>query len=99
MHNVLIKSKNQVVKVENDEVIYDALDAQGIELPHGCLAGSCGACRIEVYSGMENLKDPSTIELNTIEAIKLNKPHLNGKNIRLSCRAKVQGDVEIDPVS
>lgn len=85
-------------EVENGEVIYEALEKQGLELPHGCLAGSCGACRIEVISNPENLKTPSAVEADTISSIKsnlatkLNDPSYLEKNIRLSCRARVQGD-------
>jgi len=87
-------------EVESEDIIFDALDNHGEKLPHGCLAGSCGACRIEVIEGDENLKPPSAIELNTIEAIVENyeKRHgagsCDGKKIRLACRARVRGEVK-----
>jgi ferredoxin len=87
-------------EVEEEMVIFDALDNQDCKLPHGCLAGSCGACRIEVLEGEENLKPASAIEMNTIEAIIENheKKHgegsCKGKKLRLACRARVRGDVK-----
>lgn len=37
--------------------------------PHGCLSGSCGACRVEVTQGAENLQEAGYIEKNTLEAV------------------------------
>jgi len=78
-----------------DATIYDSLESQGFELPHGCLAGSCGACRIEIIEGAENLKTPSAVESDTIDHIKKNLVNNPSKNIRLSCRAKIIGDITI----
>ena len=92
--------KSETFTVKTKEILFDALDKHGEQLPHGCLAGSCGACRIEITKGAENLKAPSEVEQNTIDAIKQNYERIHGegsandKVIRLSCRAKVLGDIE-----
>jgi ferredoxin len=99
MHKVSFKDKNLVFEVKENEIIFDALDNAGEKLPHGCLAGSCGACRIEIIEGSENLKPPTEVEQNTIESIEQNYDRIHGegsakeKNIRLSCRTRVRGDV------
>lgn len=104
MPTVLINGTNKSFQVNEDEILYDALCDRGEQLPHGCLAGSCGACRVEVIKGAENLKVPGVIENNTIESVvsefkeKYGSEFVNGKIFRLSCRAKVTGDVEILPV-
>lgn len=89
-------------ELENEEIIYHGLERQGEELPHGCLAGSCGACRIEVISGADNIKAASAIEQNTVEAIYVEygkkNQSLENKTIRLACRAKLLGDIEITPL-
>ncbi|MCO4753351.1 MAG: (2Fe-2S)-binding protein [Bacteriovoracaceae bacterium] len=96
--------KNLKFELEEGEILFDALDNQGEKLPHGCLAGSCGACRIEITEGAENLKPASAIERDTIEAISENYEKRNGpgsleaRTIRLSCRARVLGDVSIKPL-
>ncbi len=89
-------SKNFEV-VEN-KVIYDALEEQGEDLPHGCLSGSCGACKIEVLEGYDNLSKPSAIEQNTITSIIEDNALSPDKKVRLSCRAKVLGDCKITPI-
>jgi len=104
MPRVSIKDTPKVFEVNENEILYDALYDRGEELPHGCLSGSCGACRVEVISGKENLQAPGVIEQNTIEALRdeFTKVHgsefVEGKEIRLSCRAKVLGDVCIIPI-
>lgn len=106
MPTVSIKSKNQSFKVSQGEILFDALEKQGCELPHGCLAGSCGACRIEIVSGDELLSQPSEVEQNTIDSIKVNyarkhgEEFLKNKIIRLSCRAKIEheGDIELEDI-
>jgi ferredoxin len=88
-------SKPREYKVNLNQVLYDELERQGLELPHGCLAGSCGSCRIHVLKGIENLSPMGVVENDTVDHIKESHP---GKTVRLSCRAKVLGDVEITPL-
>ncbi|MBY0518776.1 MAG: (2Fe-2S)-binding protein [Bacteriovoracaceae bacterium] len=105
MPRVSLSESNQSFEVAAESVIYDALSDQGLDLPHGCLAGSCGACRIHVSLGSENLSPAGAIEKNTIEAIQdeyrksVGEEFLKDKHIRLSCRARVKGDVTITPLS
>lgn len=100
---VSLETKNLEFEIEEGQIVFDALDNQGEKMPHGCLAGSCGACRIEILEGEQNLKPPSAIELNTIESIRENYETKHGEGslknrvIRLACRARVLGDVKIKP--
>lgn len=104
MPRVSISGTNKVFEVEKNSILYNALADQGVDLPHGCLAGSCGACRIDVKAGSDNLAPASAIEQNTIESIVGELTQTQGAekiaqmSIRLSCRAKVIGDVEIIPL-
>ncbi len=92
-------------EAEEDEIIYHALDRHGKKLPHGCLAGSCGSCRIIVLNGESNLKDPGYIETDTIRHLKesyqekYGEDFLKNKTIRLSCRAKIlKNEIKIKPL-
>lgn len=95
---------NQVFEVNEGEILYDSLCDRGMELPHGCLSGSCGACRIEIIEGRENLMKPGVVELDTIESLKdefkstYGEDFVNSTEIRLACRAKVLGDVKVKPI-
>ncbi len=101
MHRVsLIDENGQSTEfnIEEGQTIFDAVQDQGHTLPHGCLSGSCGSCRIQIIEGVENLKKPGIIEENTIEAITDEHPEVSEGGIRLACRAKVTGDVKIAPL-
>ena len=104
MPRVSISDTNQSVEVKEGEIIYDSLHDHGITLPHGCLSGSCGACRIEIVAGVENIQKPGVIEKNTIESLKdeflktKGEEFVNNAEIRLACRAKVTGDIIIKPI-
>jgi ferredoxin len=101
MPRVSINATNKTLQVNSGEILYDSLFDRGVELPHGCLSGSCGACRIEIISGHDQLALPGVIESNTIDAImdelkmKYGENFVTGKIIRLSCRAKIAGEGNI----
>jgi ferredoxin len=88
-------------EVESGRVLFEALEEQGATLPHGCLAGSCGSCRIEILEGQDQLSPLSAIETDTVTYLeqsyreRFGDDFLLGKTIRLSCRAKVLGDIKI----
>lgn len=104
MPMVSIKDTNKTFEVNEGDIIYDSLSDRGETLPHGCLSGSCGACRVEIVQGKENLQAPGVIEQNTIDALKeefiasKGPDYVKSKEIRLSCRAKVLGDICISPI-
>lgn len=85
-------------EVEKNQVIFDQLDAQGVKLPHGCLAGSCGSCRAIVLDGAENLAPKSAIETDTINHLKNSYPEKYSADceLRLTCRARIVGDGKIE---
>ena len=103
MPRVSIPDTNEHFEVLEGEVLYDSLHDRGLSLPHGCLSGSCGACKVEILSGKENLSPPTYVENDTIQAIKSEfieihgENYLVGKEIRLSCRARVMGDITFKP--
>ena len=98
-----IDSETKEIEAKEEARIFDELEKKGIHLPHGCLAGSCGSCRILILEGKENISDPSTIEKDTISHIeqaykeKYGEEFMEGKTLRLSCRAKVKGPIKITP--
>ena len=99
MPTVLVKASNpnetdKSFEIDEGETIFEGLERLGLTLPHGCLAGSCGACRIEVLAGAQNLKPSGAVETDTITHIKNQLARAN-VNVRLACRAKVMGNIEI----
>lgn len=100
MATLIVKSENtdHTFQVNCEEAVYDQLENQGLKLPAGCLAGSCGTCRVEILGGEEFLSAPGAIESNTIKAVSAEYKDL--KKIRLSCRMKIQKDgvITISPL-
>lgn len=87
----------QKFEVSDGEILFDALDSQGYTLPHGCLSGSCSACKVDIVEGGQNLSELSFIEKNTIESVCSTHDGSEALHLRLSCRAKVHGDVSLKP--
>lgn len=88
MPTVLVNEENFIVT--EGGILLNELDKQNLKLPHGCLAGSCGVCKVEIIAGAKNLSAPGAVELDTLLHITDgNKTH------RLACRAKVLGDITI----
>jgi ferredoxin len=75
--------------------LYFELLKQGTDLKHGCLAGVCGVCRIEILQGHEFCSQKTSIEkdtLHSIEAELIQKGIVyNFENIRLACRLIIKG--------
>jgi len=99
MPTVLVKAESpnendKEYEVKEGQLLFDELERLGHVLPHGCLAGSCGSCRIEILEGFENLSTPGAVESDTIAALEKDYAGLN-KKIRLSCRAKILGNITI----
>ncbi len=98
MPTVLVSAQNntgdktQGYELRGESSLFDELEAQGLTLPHGCLAGSCSACKVKIIEGAENLSNADPIEQNTLSSF------CNEPNLRLSCRAKIiKGRVHLSP--
>ncbi len=87
--------KDQLFEVSSGEILFDQIEKLGRVLPHGCLAGSCGSCRIEILDGQDNLSSPSPVEKDTITHLEKTHPQ---KIIRLSCRVRILGDFTFRPL-
>jgi len=95
-----------IIEVGPEKTIYEGIEHHGHKLPHGCLNGACGACRMIVLKGAQFLSPPSEKELKTLQIIfknyknKFGEEALKGKIMRLSCQSKFvedNGKIEIMP--
>lgn len=70
--------------------LLDAAEKLGLELRHDCGGfATCSTCRIWVIEGLSNLTEIDLDEENMLEEAGLPAP------FRLSCQAKVRGDVSV----
>ena len=72
------------------KTILDALGDEGVELASGCLAGSCGVCRVNIISGINNVQNANIVEQDTIESI-----DPLDKTLRMACCAEVKGELTL----
>ncbi len=105
MHTVLFRDENgneKTFELEDNEIIYDGLAERHLELPHGCLSGSCGSCKVLICEGADHLSPPRTVEADTIAHVTETYKKLHGEKVfkgyplRLSCRARVKGNITIE---
>lgn len=95
--------QTKTLELNEGDIVFDAYEKKGIELPHGCLSGSCGSCKIEILEGAENLEPAGAVENDTIKSIKMNlamkygESFLQGRTLRLACRAKIKGEFTFKP--
>lgn len=106
MHEALFKTEEGEKKFEvrDGELIWDELDRLGTKLPAGCLAGSCGTCRINILQGKQNLVPMGAVETDTVKHLceqisgKFGEKFVQSKSIRLACRARIKGNFKFELV-
>ncbi len=104
MPSVSIDGKTDKFQVNTGETLFKELQRNGHELPHSCLAGSCGACRVQILEGSENLEVPIGLEKMTLRPLidnmcRIHGPDARKNTYRLSCQAKIlDGDIKIKEV-
>jgi 2Fe-2S ferredoxin len=70
--------------------LLDAAEKLGLQMRHDCGGfATCSTCRVWVVEGMPNLTEIDLDEENMLEEAHLPAP------FRLSCQAKIQGDVVV----
>ena len=50
-HSVTIEYEGKVFTGNNQQILLEQLEQQGIRVPYSCRAGICGSCRITLLSG------------------------------------------------
>ena len=84
--NVLIRQTKQTIKVEVGSTILETALEAGIDYPHGCRAGNCGACKSQILSGEVELSPYSEFALSDEEY---------AQGLILACRAVPWSDCEV----
>ena len=74
------------------ETILEAIRSMGYTIDHACGGNArCGTCCVKVIQGMENLSPVGAAEATMLMELQLGAPH------RLSCQARVTGDIIVLP--
>ena len=91
MYKVTLKPSNQVVEIEGDKNLLEALLEKGIYIKSSCGGvASCSDCICKVVGGEDNLDPPPFAELKFLG----NVFHITKE--RLACQTTIHGDITLD---
>lgn len=94
MARVTFRTLGLSVEIPDGATVFDAGAQVGAGIDTACVGkGTCGLCRVEVLDGEASLGPYTDEELRHLG----NLYHLT--RIRLACRARVTGEVVVDPVA
>jgi ferredoxin len=86
MPKVLYIDEGKIGEFAEGKVLLHATNEMGIRISQICGGdGACGTCRVEIVQGWDNLTPPTPDEIYK----ELDPPY------RLSCQAKLKGDVVV----
>jgi uncharacterized 2Fe-2S/4Fe-4S cluster protein (DUF4445 family) len=92
MYTIHLKSDAQIISVEEDQTVLEALIGSGIFLRTDCGGkGGCGKCRVRLAAGnSQNAAAPDESEIKILRKSDLS----NG--VRLACRLRISGDITLE---
>ncbi|MGR2740335.1 NADH:ubiquinone reductase (Na(+)-transporting) subunit F [Billgrantia sp. Q4P2] len=85
-HNVQITTAGKAITVEDGDTLLDAAMAAGIDYPHSCRAGRCGACKSRLVEGEVDLLPHTRFSLTDEE---------RDAGLILACRALPRSDCTV----
>lgn len=91
MYKVTLKPSNQVVEIDGDKNLLEALKEKGIYIKSSCGGvASCSDCICKVVGGEDNLNPPPFAEIKFLG----NVFHITKE--RLACQTTIHGDITLD---
>jgi CDP-4-dehydro-6-deoxyglucose reductase len=86
---VSLTKSHRSFSVRPGESLLDGALAAGLNLPHGCKSGNCGACRARLRSGRIDYPRGAPLGLSAAEV---------ADGYVLMCQARAAGDLELEPI-
>ena len=87
--SVFIKDRDEPLQAEMGRTILETALAAGVDYPHGCRSGNCGACKSVLHEGEVEMSPFSEFALSTEE---------KDRGLILACRSVPWSDCVIGPV-
>jgi CDP-4-dehydro-6-deoxyglucose reductase, E3 len=84
---VTLKNSPRSFEVRADQTLLDAALGAGLNLPHSCKGGNCGACKARLLSGEIDYAHGAPLGLSSSEA---------AEGLILLCQARARGDVTLE---
>ena len=85
---ILIDRK--VCEASSGEELQEISERSNADILFGCFSGRCGACRVRVVAGAENLNAMDELEVDLLSQIEASPDE------RLACQCQVSGFVSIE---
>lgn len=86
MHKVHLSQPGRTVEVDEGQTLLGAALAAGIQYPHGCRSGRCGACKSRLIAGQVDLLPHTPFSLS---------PEEKASGLILACRALPRSDATV----
>jgi vanillate O-demethylase ferredoxin subunit len=81
----LARSKRSIFVPEGSSILFALLE-KGIDVPYSCGAGICGACEVEVLSGVPDHRD----------FVLTDRERASGKTMMICCSKAKTAELELD---
>ncbi len=78
------KKELKLIKEELEGPLLEILEKKKIKHPFGCRSGTCGVCRMEIFTGQEALSPPRLSEEDTLKRCE-DDPN----RVRLCCQVEL----------
>ena len=89
MPKLTVQPSGETFEMPEGQSYLEFCQSHAVPQDFGCTVGSCGTCRVEILSGMENLNEKSEEEAETLEMC------TDLENTRLGCQLVISGDVTL----
>jgi len=83
--NLTLKKSGKTILIEDNEILLEKLETEGIDIDSACRAGNCGACQIKKISGDTTTQNEAGLQ-----------DEQKKQGYILTCTTHVLSDIELD---
>jgi len=83
--NLSLRKSGKNFVIENDEILLEKLEAEGVDIDSACRTGNCGACQVKKLSGDTSTQNEAGLQ-----------DEQRKQGVILTCTTRVHSDLELD---
>lgn len=83
--NLTLSKSGKIIVIEDDEILLEKLEAEGVDIDSSCRVGNCGACQVKKLSGETTTQNESGLQ---------DENRKDG--VILTCTTRALSDLELD---
>jgi len=84
-YKLTLKKSTKTIVIEDNEILLEKLEAEGVDIDSACRAGNCGACQVKKISGETTTQNEAGLQDEQRE-----------QGFILTCTTHLKSDVELD---